>query len=88
MVATLKPHGTMAGKVTRENRGCACEGARVDTNDLIDEAGRILRHAVGVLLLAWRRVIRAFFITLVAGLLVGEIGAILETHQFPPPVLA
>jgi len=60
----------------------------VDRNDLIDEAGRMLRHVVGVLLLAWRRVIRAFLIAMVAGLLVGEMGGILQTHRFPPPVLA
>ena len=88
MVATLMPHGTMAGKAAREKCRCACEGARVDRNDLIDEAGRMLRHVVGVLLLAWQRVIRAFLIALVAGVLVGEIGAILQTHRFPPPVLA
>ncbi|MFI5271884.1 MAG: hypothetical protein ACHQ4H_02470 [Ktedonobacterales bacterium] len=55
--------------------------------EIIRHSGKLLKHAVGVLLLAWRRVLRAAGIALVVGIVVAEIAGCLATHQFPPSPL-
>jgi hypothetical protein len=44
----------------------------------------MIKHAVGVLLIAWRRAFRAGVIAGLVGILLVEIGAIVLTHHFPP----
>ncbi len=53
-------------------------------HSMIAHAGRMLRHAVGVLLLCWFRALRAAAFTALLGMIVIEIGAIVITHHFPP----
>ncbi|HEX6800365.1 MAG TPA: hypothetical protein VF116_21820 [Ktedonobacterales bacterium] len=52
--------------------------------ELIRLGAGALRHILGVLLLAWRRVVRTAGIALVAGVVVTEIVGSLVTHHFPP----
>lgn len=51
----------------------------------ISATGRIVRHALGVVLLAWLRAFRAGVIAGVAGLVATEIVGSILAHQFPPP---
>jgi hypothetical protein len=53
----------------------------------IRQGANALRHMVGVLLLAWRRVVRAGGIALIVGILLTEIVGMLSTHHFPPYLL-
>ena len=55
--------------------------------ELIRMGGGALRHILGVLLLAWRRVVRTAGIALVAAIVVTEIVGSLVTHHFPPYLL-
>ncbi|HEX8730345.1 MAG TPA: hypothetical protein VF739_17075 [Ktedonobacterales bacterium] len=47
-------------------------------------AGHIMKHVVGVLLLAWRRVLRALAVAAVAAFVLAEIVGGLIAHAFPP----
>lgn len=81
-----------AGAVRRERmrlcvRWQGAGGTRVVGFELIRLGGGILRHMLGVLLLAWRRVVRAAGIALVASIVVTEIAGVLATHHFPPYLL-
>jgi hypothetical protein len=55
---------------------------------LIDTAGTVLKHAIGVLLLVWRRMLQAALIAGAAGFLLAEILAAVLAGQFPPPIPA
>ncbi len=55
---------------------------------LIELAGRIVKHGVGVLLLCWRRVLRAMLITWVAAFLLAEVVAAIVTQSVPPGIAA
>lgn len=52
--------------------------------ELIRLGAGALRHILGVLLLAWRRIVRTAGTALVAGVVVSEIIGSLVTHHFPP----
>jgi hypothetical protein len=62
-------------------------GERVLAHEVIRHAGNIMKHVVGVLLLAWRRVLRAFAIAGLGGVVLGEVAGVLLTHHFPPFLL-
>lgn len=51
-------------------------------------AGTFLKHALGLLMLCWRRMLRASAIAALIGIIATEILACLATGQFPPPLLA
>lgn len=55
---------------------------------LVTRGGDLLKHALGVLLLAWRRMLLAGAAALVGGLLVGEMAAVVATSRIPPPLMA
>lgn len=55
--------------------------------EVIRIGGRALRHMLGVLLLAWRRVVRAAGIALIVSIVVVEIVGAIATHHFPPYLL-
>ncbi|HKS69272.1 MAG TPA: hypothetical protein VJQ45_02560, partial [Ktedonobacterales bacterium] len=55
--------------------------------ELIRLGAGALRHILGVLLLAWRRVVRTAGIALIAGIVVTELVGSLVTHHFPPYLL-
>jgi hypothetical protein len=54
---------------------------------MIRRAGDILKHAVGVLLLVWRRVLYAIGIGGAVAFLLAEAAGCLVSHRFPPPLL-
>src|SRR5690349_1153621 len=54
---------------------------------MIRRAGEILKHAVGVLLLVWRRVLYAIGIGGAVAFLLAEAAGCLVSHSFPPPLL-
>lgn len=62
-------------------------GERVLAHEIILHAGNIMKHAVGVLLLAWRRVLRALAIAGVGGVVLGEMAGVFLTRHFPPYLL-
>jgi hypothetical protein len=51
---------------------------------IIVRASQLLKHVVGVLLLAWLRALRAAAIAGALGILAVEVGAVVLTHHFPP----
>ncbi len=51
-------------------------------------AGKFLKHAVGVLLLCWRRVLKTAAVISVVAFLAVEILSMVVTHSFPPPSTA
>lgn len=51
-------------------------------------AGRFLKHAAGLLVLGWQRMVRAAGIAALLGALGVEMLACVSTGQFPPPLLA
>jgi len=55
---------------------------------LVTRGGSLLKHTLGVLLLAWRRIMLASAAAAVAGVLIGEIGAVIITGLVPPPLMA
>lgn len=55
---------------------------------LLEYAGKFLKHAVGILLLCWRRMLRAAAIVGVLSLVLVEIVASSLTHHFLPDALA
>ncbi len=55
---------------------------------LVTRGGSLLKHTLGVLLLAWRRILLASAAAAVAGVLIGEIGAVIITGLVPPPLMA
>jgi hypothetical protein len=55
---------------------------------LVTRGGSLLKHALGVLLLAWRRILLAGSAAAIAGVLIGEAGAVAITGRIPPPLLA
>lgn len=67
----------------RDRRG----GMRVLAHEIIRHAGNIMKHVVGVLLLAWRRVLRALAIGGLGGIVIGEVAGVLLTRHFPPYLL-
>ncbi|HEX9414957.1 MAG TPA: hypothetical protein VF916_15745 [Ktedonobacterales bacterium] len=58
------------------------------THSRLTLLGHVMRHAIGVLLLCWRRAVRAGAIAGVVGAAAVEIGAVLSTHRFPPDGVA
>src|SRR5579859_2223698 len=63
------------------------QGVRVAAHDMIRRAGEILKHAFGVLLLVWRRVLYATGIGGAVAFLLAEAAGCLVSHSFPPPLL-
>lgn len=55
---------------------------------LVTRGGSLLKHALGVLLLAWRRMLLVGAAALVGGLLVGETAAVVASGRIPPPLLS
>lgn len=55
---------------------------------LVTRGGDLLKHALGVLLLAWRRMLLVGAAALVGGLLVGEMAAVVASGRIPPPLMA
>ena len=55
--------------------------------ELIRLGAGALRHILGVLLLAWRRIVRTAGTALIAGIVVTELVGSLVTHHFPPYLL-
>jgi hypothetical protein len=55
---------------------------------LITRGGSLLKHALGVLLLAWRRILLAGAAAAITGALIGETAAVVLTGRIPPPLLA
>ena len=51
----------------------------------IGTTGRIVRHAMGVLLLCWLRAFRAGALAGLGGFVVAEIAGMIASRQFPPP---
>jgi hypothetical protein len=58
------------------------------TGSRLTIAGRVLRHAMGVLLLCWMRALKWGGIAALAGILATEIAAVVLTRSFPPDGLA
>ncbi|HEV2235665.1 MAG TPA: hypothetical protein VGR57_03300, partial [Ktedonobacterales bacterium] len=58
------------------------------TSSRLTVVGRVLRHAMGVLLLCWLRALKWGGIAGLAGVLAAEIAAIVLTRSFPPDGLA
>jgi hypothetical protein len=54
------------------------------TYELLRHAGAIMRHMVGVLILSWRRMLRAMSVAGLVGLVLAELAGSLITHRFPP----
>jgi hypothetical protein len=63
------------------------EGVRVLTYEMLRHAGTIIQHAVGVLILCWRRMLRAMSLAGLVGLVLAELAGSLTTHSFPPAPL-
>jgi hypothetical protein len=59
----------------------------VAAHDMIRRAGEILKHAIGVLLLVWRRVLYASGVGGAVAFLLAEAAGCLVSHSFPPPLL-
>jgi hypothetical protein len=55
---------------------------------LIELAGKLVQHVVGILLLCWRRVFRAALIAAAIGIVLTELVASLLTQNFPPGIPA
>src|SRR5262245_61406164 len=55
---------------------------------MVTRGGSLLKHALGVLLLAWRRILLASSAAGVAGVLIGETIAVAATKEIPPPLMA
>ncbi len=55
---------------------------------LVTRGGSLLKHTLGVLLLAWRRILLASAAAAIAGVLIGETGAVVITGSIPPPLMA
>jgi hypothetical protein len=51
-------------------------------------AGKFLKHALGLLILCWRRMLRAAGAAALIGVISTEVLACLAAGQFPPPLLA
>lgn len=66
-------------------RDMGAEGDDEMGHSPISATGRIVRHALGVVLLAWLRAFRAGVIAGVAGLVATEIIGSILARQFPPP---
>jgi hypothetical protein len=58
------------------------------TGSRLTIAGRVLRHAMGVLLLCWLRALKWGGVAALAGVVAAEIAAIVLTGSFPPDGLA
>ena len=58
------------------------------TYEMLRHAGTIMKHVVGVLILCWRRMLRAMGVAGLAGLILAELAGSLATHRFPPAPLS
>ena len=56
-------------------------------DQILETAKLVLKHALGVLLLCWRRMIRAALITFVVGFVLIEVGGAVSLGRFPAPLL-
>src|SRR5258705_26336 len=62
--------------------------ARAVSFEAITRSGHFIKHGIGVILLCWRRVLRAMLIGGLLGVLVGELVASLMEWRFPPSLPA
>jgi hypothetical protein len=60
---------------------------RVLGYDIIEKAGMVLKHALGVLLLCWRRMARAGLVSGVVGFILVEIVGSIMQQKFPTSIL-
>src|SRR5258708_13901300 len=58
--------------------------ARAVSFEAITRSGHFIKHGIGVILLCWRRVLRAMLIGGLLGVLVGGLVASLMECRFPP----
>ncbi|HUY77519.1 MAG TPA: hypothetical protein VMV29_12170 [Ktedonobacterales bacterium] len=55
-----------------------------ELNAVIQMGGRFLKHAVGILLLCWRRMLRAGLVAALVAIVLGEVVAMTMTHSLNP----
>jgi hypothetical protein len=77
----------MAGNLVAGGDGWRGE-ARAVSFEAITRSGHFIKHGIGVILLCWRRVLRAMLIGGLLGVLVGELVASLMEWRFPPSLPA